>query len=226
MNYSKVQITGINTSKIQVLTEEEKTELIKRAQKGDKAAKDKMVMCNLKLVLRTIQPFLSRGDDPDDIFEVGTIGLLKAVDRFDTDMGVKFSSYCVPLILGECKRYFRDGGALRVSRSVRDNAYKVFKKGAEDNSQYYTLDNTHERRQTETDELPLVEDGDHLRRKIFYIPCHRYLEHGQTPMISLLSPPDCIMAMAAMAFDRSMKTRLMTSAGVISVVADIFVISP
>lgn len=127
MNYSKVQITGINTSKIGVLTEEEKTELIKKAQAGDKSAKDKMVMCNLKLVLRTIQPFLSRGDDPDDIFEVGTIGLLKAVDRFDVNMGVKFSSYCVPLILGECKRYFRDGGALRVSRSIRDTAFKVFK---------------------------------------------------------------------------------------------------
>lgn len=127
MNYGKVQITGINTSKIPVLTEEEKTELIKKARAGDKAARDKMVMCNLKLVLSTIQPFLSRGDDPDDIFEVGTIGLLKAVERFDTDMGVKFSSYCVPLILGECKRYFRDGGALRVSRSMRDIAYKAFK---------------------------------------------------------------------------------------------------
>lgn len=127
MNYSKVQITGINTSKIQVLSEDEKTELIKKAQAGDKRAKDKMVMCNLKLVLRTIQPFLTKGDDPDDIFEVGTIGLLKAVDRFDVSLGVKFSSYCVPLILGECKRYFRDGGALRVSRSMRDTAFKAFK---------------------------------------------------------------------------------------------------
>ena len=127
MNYSKVNVTGINTAHIPVLSESEKTELIKKAQAGDKAAKDKMVLCNLKLVLRTIQPFLSRGDDPDDIFEVGTIGLLKAVDRFDTEMGVKFSSYCVPLILGECKRYFRDGGALRVSRSMRDTAYKAFK---------------------------------------------------------------------------------------------------
>ncbi|MBR1749699.1 MAG: sigma-70 family RNA polymerase sigma factor [Ruminococcus sp.] len=127
MKITKVQITGLNTSKIQVLSEDEKTELIKKAQSGDKKAKDKMVMCNLKLVLRTIQPFLTKGDDPDDIFEVGTIGLLKAVDRFDVNMGVKFSSYCVPLILGECKRYFRDGGALRVSRSMRDTAFKAFK---------------------------------------------------------------------------------------------------
>ena len=125
MKYEKVKISGINTADLCVLTDEEKEELLIRAEKGDKEAKDKLVLGNLKLVLSVIQHFNGRGPSADDLFEVGTIGLIKAINRFDRSKGFKLSSYCHPMILGEIKRYLRDDSPIRVSRSLKDLAYKA-----------------------------------------------------------------------------------------------------
>ena len=125
MKYEKVKISGINTADLCVLTEEEKEELLIRAEKGDKEAKDKLVLGNLKLVLSVIQHFNGRGPSADDLFEVGTIGLIKAINRFDRSKGFKLSSYCHPMILGEIKRFLRDDSPIRVSRSLKDLAYKA-----------------------------------------------------------------------------------------------------
>lgn len=125
MQYNKVEISGINTSELKVLKESEKIELLKLAQKGDKNARDKLVVGNLRLVLSIIQRFSGRGENFDDIFQVGVIGLLKAVDNFNTDMDVRFSTYAVPLIMGEVRRYLRDNSPIKVSRSIKDTAYKA-----------------------------------------------------------------------------------------------------
>ncbi len=125
MQYNKVEISGINTSELKVLKESEKIELLKLAQNGDKNARDKLVVGNLRLVLSIIQRFSGRGENFDDIFQVGVIGLLKAVDNFNTDMDVRFSTYAVPLIMGEVRRYLRDNSPIKVSRSIKDTAYKA-----------------------------------------------------------------------------------------------------
>lgn len=125
MKYEKVKISGINTADLCVLTDEEKEELLIRAENGDKQAKDKLVLGNLKLVLSVIQHFNGRGPSADDLFEVGTIGLIKAINRFDRSKGFKLSSYCHPMILGEIKRFLRDDSPIRVSRSLKDLAYKA-----------------------------------------------------------------------------------------------------
>ena len=121
----KVEICGVNTSKLPVLKNDETTELLKRARAGDQAAREKLISGNLRLVLSVIQKFMSRGENADDIFQVGCIGLMKAIDNFDTNLNVRFSTYGVPMIIGEIRRYLRDNSAIRVSRSVRDTAYKV-----------------------------------------------------------------------------------------------------
>ena len=121
----KVEICGVNTSRLQTLSNEEMMRLIELAQNGDQAAKQRLVEGNLKLVLSVIQRFLGRGENPDDLFQVGCIGLLKAIANFDTTKDVRFSTYGVPMIAGELRRYLWDYSPIRVSRSVRDLAYRV-----------------------------------------------------------------------------------------------------
>ena len=123
--YNKVEICGGNTSKLKLLSNEEKRELLIRAKNGDDKAREKLINGNLKLVLSVIQSFGGRGENPDDLFQVGCIGLIKAVDNFDISLDVKFSTYAVPMILGEIRRYLRDNNSIRVSRSLRDLAYKA-----------------------------------------------------------------------------------------------------
>lgn len=123
--YNKVEICGVNTSKLLTISEAEKRELLKKAREGDKKAREKLINANLKLVLSVLQSFSARGGSPDDLFQVGCIGLIKAVDNFDLNQDVKFSTYAVPMIIGEVRRYLRDDNHVRVSRSVRDTAYKA-----------------------------------------------------------------------------------------------------
>ena len=125
MYSNKVDICGINTSKLKVLTSAEKERLLIEMRNGDGEARGKLIDGNLKLVLSVIQRFSNRGENLDDLFQVGCIGLIKAVDNFDITIGVKFSTYAVPMIIGEIRRYLRDNNAIRVSRSLRDLAYKV-----------------------------------------------------------------------------------------------------
>ncbi len=127
MFYNKVEICGVNTSTLTVLSEKEKFELLEKAKKGDDDARDKLITGNLRLVLSVVQRFANRGENPDDLFQVGCIGLIKAIDNFDTGHNVKFSTYAVPMIIGEIRRYLRDNNPIRVSRSVRDTAYHAMK---------------------------------------------------------------------------------------------------
>ena len=121
----KVEISGVNTSKLKTLSNEQMMQLIKRSQSGDAEARRELVEGNLKLVLSVVQRFMGRGENPDDLFQVGCIGLLKAISNFDTSKQVRFSTYGVPMIAGELRRYLRDYSPIRVSRSVRDTAYRV-----------------------------------------------------------------------------------------------------
>ncbi|HJB22240.1 MAG TPA: RNA polymerase sporulation sigma factor SigG [Candidatus Fournierella merdavium] len=125
MYYGKVEICGVNTAKLPVLTEKEKTALLRAARTGDKEARQRMIQGNLRLVLSVVQKFVGRGESMDDLFQVGCIGLIKAIDHFDPDLNVRFSTYGVPMIVGEIRRFLRDNNAVRVSRSVRDIAYKA-----------------------------------------------------------------------------------------------------
>ena len=125
MYYNKVDISGVDTSKLTVLKESEKMELLKLCKKGDKSARRKLINGNLRLVLSVIQKFIGRGENADDLFQVGCIGLIKAIDNFNTDLDVRFSTYAVPMICGEVRRYMRDNNPIRVSRSLRDLAYKA-----------------------------------------------------------------------------------------------------
>ncbi len=125
MASAKVEICGVNTAKLQVLTEKQKIELLKKMKAGDPNAREELIKGNLRLVLSVIQRFTNRGENPDDLFQVGCIGLMKAIDHFDINQGVRFSTYGVPMIVGEIRRYLRDNNAIRVSRSLRDTAYKA-----------------------------------------------------------------------------------------------------
>ncbi len=126
MAYQKVVISGIDTAKLEVLTEEEKMALLREIQEtGSKAARDRLIQGNLRLVLSVIQRFTGRGEDVDDLFQIGVIGLMKAVNNFDLTKEVRFSTYCVPMISGELRRYLRDYHSVKVSRSMRDLAYKA-----------------------------------------------------------------------------------------------------
>lgn len=125
MYHTKVEICGINTAKLPVLRESEKMALIRRAQAGDTEARDLMVCGNLRLVLSVVQKFAGRCSSMDDLFQVGCIGLMKAIDNFNVDLGLRFSTYGQPMIVGEIRRFLRDDNALRVSRSVRDVAYRA-----------------------------------------------------------------------------------------------------
>ena len=121
----KVEIAGVNTAKLKVLKNEETMELLRRTKAGDQAARQELIEGNLRLVLSVIQRFSGRGENADDLFQVGCVGLIKAIDNFDISQPVRFSTYGVPMIIGEIRRYLRDNSAIRVSRSMRDTAYKV-----------------------------------------------------------------------------------------------------
>lgn len=125
MFQNKVEICGVNTAKLSILSDEEKSQLLKLARAGDLQARRKMIDGNLRLVLSIIQRFTNRRENLDDLFQVGCVGLIKAVDNFDTSLQVKFSTYAVPMIIGEIRRYLRDYSSIRVSRSVRDLAYRA-----------------------------------------------------------------------------------------------------
>ena len=121
----KVEICGVNTSKLPLLSNEEKEELFRRILKGDREAREQYIKGNLRLVLSVIQRFSGSRENVDDLFQIGCIGLIKAIDNFDITQNVRFSTYAVPMILGEVKRYLRDNNSIRVSRSLRDTAYKA-----------------------------------------------------------------------------------------------------
>ncbi|MBP3692480.1 MAG: RNA polymerase sporulation sigma factor SigG [Clostridia bacterium] len=125
MQYNKVSICGVDTSKLVVMKEKEKEELLIKIKQGDKLAREKLISGNLRLVLSVIQRFTNRGENMDDLFQVGCIGLIKSIDNFDVTHGVRFSTYAVPMIIGEIRRYLRDNNAIRVSRSIKDTAYKT-----------------------------------------------------------------------------------------------------
>ena len=125
MSTYKVEICGVNTAKLPVLREEEKKELFARIQKGDKEAREKYIKGNLRLVLSVIKRFNNHNENVDDLFQIGCIGLMKAIDNFDVNVGVKFSTYAVPMIIGEIRRYLRDNSSYRIPRSLRDTAYKA-----------------------------------------------------------------------------------------------------
>ena len=142
-NY-KVEITGVNTNDLKVLKNKEKTELFLKLQAGDLSAKDELIEGNLRLVLSVLRKFNNNRHNMDDLFQIGTVGLIKAIDNFDLSHGVMFSTYAVPLILGEVKRYIRDNSPIRVSRSVRDLAYKIIMY-KEEYFNKYGKDPTHKR---------------------------------------------------------------------------------
>ncbi len=125
MLFNKVEICGVNTSELTVLSEKEKERLLKLTKSGDKNAREQLINGNLKLVLSVVQRFAGRGENPDDLFQVGCIGLIKAIDHFDLSHEVKFSTYAVPMILGEIRRYLRDHSPVRISRSIKDTAYRA-----------------------------------------------------------------------------------------------------
>lgn len=121
----KVEICGVNTADIKVLSNEEMTELFKKFKEGDKKAKEEIINGNLKLVLSILRKYNNRTDNMDDLFQIGCVGLIKAIDNFDLSHGVKFSTYAVPMIIGEVKRYLRDNNSVRIARSIKDTAYKA-----------------------------------------------------------------------------------------------------
>lgn len=123
----KVEICGVDTSGLPLLTAEESENLMRRLKEGDERARERFIVGNMRLVLSLVKRFWAKNANADDVFQAGCIGLLKAIDGFDPNLGVKFSTYGVPMILGEIKRYLRDGNSLRVPRSIRDTAYKVLK---------------------------------------------------------------------------------------------------
>ena len=125
MALNKVEICGVNTSRLPLLTNEEKEELFQRIQKGDKEARERYIKGNLRLVLSVIKRFSGSNENADDLFQIGCIGLMKAIDNFDASLNVRFSTYAVPMIIGEIRRYLRDNNSIRVSRSMRDTAYKA-----------------------------------------------------------------------------------------------------
>ena len=125
--YGKVEICGVNTSKLKVLNESEKRLLLQKTKKGDKQAREELINGNLRLVLSVIQSFKNRNENLDDLFQVGCIGLIKAIDNFNPELDLKFSTYAVPMIIGELRRYLRDYNTIRVPRSLRDLAYRALK---------------------------------------------------------------------------------------------------
>lgn len=139
MQYNKVEISGINTSQLELLSDEETKHLLTLASQGDKTARERLINGNLRLVLSVLQRFIGRGESSDDLFQVGVIGLIKAIDNFNTDLNVRLSTYAVPLILGEIKRHLRDYRPVRVSRSLRDLSYRAMQV-----KEWFTAENSRE----------------------------------------------------------------------------------
>ncbi len=158
----KVEICGVNTSNLPVLSKEEKEELFLKIKAGDEEARQKFIYGNLRLVLSVIQRFYGRGESADDLFQVGCVGLIKAIDNFDLTQNVQFSTYAVPMIVGEIKRYLRDNNSIRVSRSVRDLAYKVIQykeKYIKENNREPTIEQIAKELQVEKEEIAFSLDA-------------------------------------------------------------------
>lgn len=158
----KVEICGVNTSKLPVLSNEEKTELLKKIKDGDEAARSEFINGNLRLVLSVIQRFSNRGENPDDLFQVGCIGLIKSIDNFDLSQNVQFSTYAVPMIIGEVRRYLRDNNSIRVSRSIRDLAYKVLalkEKNSKEGKKELTIEEIAKKLDVEVGEVAMCLDA-------------------------------------------------------------------
>ena len=159
---NKVQICGVNTSNLPILSKEEKEELFIKIKKGDEEARQKFIYGNLRLVLSIIQRFHGRGESADDLFQVGCVGLIKAIDNFDLNQNVQFSTYAVPMIVGEIKRYLRDNNSIRVSRSIRDLAYKVlqYKENyIKENNKEPTIDQIAKELEVEREEVAISLDA-------------------------------------------------------------------
>lgn len=156
---NKVEICGVNTSKLKVLKEAEKMELLKKYRAGDLNARSDLVNGNLRLVLSVVQKFTNRGENLDDLFQVGCIGLIKSIDNFDTSQNVRFSTYAVPMIIGEIRRYLRDNNSIRVSRSLRDTAYKAMQakeKLTSENNKEPTIEEVAKEMQVSKEEVVLA----------------------------------------------------------------------
>ena len=159
---NKVEICGVNTSKLPVLSNEEKNRLLNEIKKGNKEAREEFINGNLKLVLSVIKRFYGRGENLDDLFQIGCIGLIKAMDNFDLNLNVQFSTYAVPMIAGEIRRYLRDNNMVRVSRSVRDLAYKVLavrEKALRENKKEPTVDEIAKELGVEKEEIAFCLDA-------------------------------------------------------------------
>ncbi len=159
---NRVEIANVNTSKLQLLTAEETKELFKKMHEGDKEAREKLINGNLRLVLSVIQRFCGRGENADDLFQVGCVGLIKAIDNFDTSLDIQLSTYGVPMIIGEVRRYLRDNNMVRVSRSVRDLAYKVLQakeKLTRENGKEPTIDELAKELEVEKEDIVLSLDA-------------------------------------------------------------------
>lgn len=159
---NKVEICGVNTSKLPLLSKEEKEELFIKIKNGDEEARNKFINGNLRLVLSVIQRFYGRGENADDLFQVGCVGLIKAIDNFDLTQNVQFSTYAVPMIMGEIRRYLRDNNSIRVSRSVRDLAYKVLQckeKYIKENNKEPTIEEISKELQVEKEEIAFSLDA-------------------------------------------------------------------
>ena len=159
---NKVEISNVNTSKLQVLTQKRTKELFEKIKQGDKQAREELINGNLRLVLSVIQRFCGRGENPDDLFQIGCIGLIKAIDNFDTSLDIQLSTYAVPMIIGEVRRYLRDNNMVRVSRSVRDLAYKVLQakeKLTRENGKEPTIEEIAKELQIEKEEIVLSLDA-------------------------------------------------------------------
>lgn len=159
---NKVEICGVNTSKLPLLTKEEKENLFIKIKQGDEEARQIFINGNLRLVLSVIQRFYGRGENADDLFQVGCVGLIKAIDNFDLNQGVQFSTYAVPMIIGEVKRYLRDNNSIRVSRSVRDLAYKIIQfkeKYTKENGKEPTIDIIAKELEVEREDIALSLDA-------------------------------------------------------------------
>lgn len=158
----KVEISGVDTSNLQALSNEERNELLKKLKHGDLEAREKFINGNLRLVLSVIQRFYNKGENVDDLFQVGCIGLIKAIDNFDMSQNVQFSTYAVPMIMGEIRRYLRDNNSIRVSRSVRDLAYKVLQckeKYIKENNKEPTIEEISKELQVEKEEIAFSLDA-------------------------------------------------------------------
>ena len=159
---NRVEIANVNTSKLQVLTVEETKELFKKMQEGDKSAREELINGNLRLVLSVIQRFCGRGENADDLFQVGCVGLIKAIDNFDISLDIQLSTYAVGMIIGEIRRYLRDNNMVRVSRSVRDLAYKVLQakeKLSRENGKEPTIEEIAKELEVEREEVVLSLDA-------------------------------------------------------------------